>query len=79
MKTKFELIGLNSEQPIPNDIETEVKFRSGDKFFHYNNVEHTDYSVKEVKFVLDDCDDQFYQLVSLQSAKYDTAMDAYSG
>lgn len=77
MKAKFELIGMDSDQPIPNEIESSIRFQEGDRFHHENEHEHMDYIVKEVTFFVDDCDGQFYQLVSLQSAKYLKEMGAY--
>ena len=32
MKTKFQLVGLDSEQPVPSENETEIKFEKDDFF-----------------------------------------------
>ena len=67
MKTKFEIVGFIGEQPIPNSQDTNIRFQIGDKVFHYNSHEHKEYTVTKVTFVVDDCDDDFYQLVSISS------------
>jgi len=67
MKVKFEIQGSIGNQPIPQERESDVRFQKDDFVYHYNSERHIEYIVKKVTFVVDDCDDDFYQLVSIST------------
>ena len=63
MEIRFETQGI---EPVPNPINSDVPMKKDDHIHNYNEVLHRDYIVINIKYIVDDCEEQFYQLVSLQ-------------
>ena len=63
MEIRFEIQGI---EPIPNTINSDVPMKKDDQIHYYNDVLHRDYIVTGTKYIVNDCEEQFYQLVSLQ-------------
>ena len=63
MQIRFETQGI---EPVPNPINSEVPMKEGEIIYHQNPVHHRQYRITGVKYVVNDCDEQFYQVVSLQ-------------
>ena len=66
MQIHFE---TESIEPVPNPIDSNVPMKKDDIIYHQNQEQHRHYKVIETKYVVDDCDGQFYQVVSLQTVE----------
>ena len=63
MEIRFE---IDTKLPNPNSIDSDVPMIKGNIVLHYNETQHQKYIVSKTKYIVDDCEEQFYQLVSLQ-------------
>ena len=63
MEIHFETEGI---KPVPNSINSNTPMKEGDSIYHQNPVQHRTYKVINTKYIVDDCDGQFYQSVSLR-------------
>jgi len=66
MEIHFETEGI---EPVPNTINSDVPMKEGDIIYHQNPEHHIYYKIINIKYIVDDYDEQFYQVASLQTVE----------